>query len=680
MAKFALLTIALAFLSTLSAALPTQHVESQKRTMSKRDTPTGKRAIYYHTNWATYSRNYQVADLPIDYISDIAYAFYNLAQNDTAGGYTIKSGDEWADLQNPLIGKGVEPQNTWDSPDVELGNLGQFYKLKENGKDFDLSLSIGGWSWSTYFSDAVSTEASRKTLAASIVQLFESRPVFSGVSIDWEYLSDDNVNYGNTGNHVSTADPVNFMAFLTELRAQLAAASMSDYEISFCVTAAPEKIAFPVAEVVALVDQLHVMTYDFADGNWGDSISAHQANLFDSPYGKWSVDSAVKAYLNYGVPASKIYIGAPFYSRGFANTDGLGQSASGGSPDMSWETGVMDYKDLPVAGATEYFDEVAQAGYSYDPARRVFNTYETPRSLLSKCQYIHDMGLGGIIVWESSADAEYTSDRSLIKVLYENLTHGTPGISLPYSSSSSSAVSSAVASTSSAVVKASSTTMVTSTTKAAAASSVFSTTTATAQTTTTAASTTMRIVTPTLTTSSSSSSSTTTTKVATTSSSTTAATTTTVAASTGIAAWNGDYINYALGDLVSYNGNVYKCIYAHMSLSTWNPIDAVSLWSLVGSSAIVTATTATQAAGTTVGAATSAAAATGTASAGTAATATSVAGNAGSSVVEWNGSYVTYATGAKVTYLGTTYKCIQGHMSLPDWNPAAVAALWGVSS
>ncbi|ODQ51119.1 glycoside hydrolase, partial [Saitoella complicata NRRL Y-17804] len=389
--------------------------------MTKRDTPTGKRAIYYHTNWATYSRNYQVADLPIDYITDIAYAFYNLAQNDTAGGYTIKSGDTWADLENPLIGKGVEPQNTWDSPDVELGNLGQFYKLKENGKDFDLSLSIGGWSWSTYFSDAVSTEASRKTLAASIVQLFESRPVFSGVSIDWEYLSDDAVNYGNTGNHVSTADPVNFMAFLTELRTQLASAGMSDYEISFCVTAAPEKIAFPVAEVVALVDQLHVMTYDFTDGNWGDSISAHQANLFDSPYGKWSVDKAVKAYLNYGVPASKIYIGAPFYSRGFANTDGLGKSASGGSPDMSWETGVMDYKDLPVAGATEYFDEVAQAGYSYDPVRRVFNTYETPRSLLSKCQYVHDQGLGGIIVWESSADAEYTSDRSLMKVLYENL-------------------------------------------------------------------------------------------------------------------------------------------------------------------------------------------------------------------------------------------------------------------
>jgi chitin-binding protein len=36
----------------------------------------------------------------------------------------------------------------------------------------------------------------------------------------------------------------------------------------------------------------------------------------------------------------------------------------------------------------------------------------------------------------------------------------------------------------------------------------------------------------------------------------------------------------------------------------------------------------------------------------------------------------TYATGATVTYNGVTYKCRQGHTSLPGWEPPNVAALW----
>lgn len=37
---------------------------------------------------------------------------------------------------------------------------------------------------------------------------------------------------------------------------------------------------------------------------------------------------------------------------------------------------------------------------------------------------------------------------------------------------------------------------------------------------------------------------------------------------------------------------------------------------------------------------------------------------------------VAYATGALVTYEGTTYRCVQGHTSQSDWAPSAVPALW----
>ena len=53
-----------------------------------------KKCILYHTNWANYGRNFQVKDIPIQGVSDIAYAFFDVS--DSGGGnYVIKSADEY---------------------------------------------------------------------------------------------------------------------------------------------------------------------------------------------------------------------------------------------------------------------------------------------------------------------------------------------------------------------------------------------------------------------------------------------------------------------------------------------------------------------------------------------------------------------------------------------------------
>ena len=138
----------------------------------------------------------------------------------------------------------------------------------------------------------------------------------------------------------------------------------------------------------------------FADGSY-TTTTAHQSNLYPSPYGPYSASGAVDAYLSYGVPASKLFIGVPFYSRGFSGTTGLGAPSTGPSPDMSWQPGVVDYKALPVTGAVEMWDDTAKAGYSYDATRKVLNTYDVPQAVQAKCQYVIQKGLGGIIIWES---------------------------------------------------------------------------------------------------------------------------------------------------------------------------------------------------------------------------------------------------------------------------------------
>jgi chitinase len=151
---------------------------------------------------------------------------------------------------------------------------------------------------------------------------------------------------------------------------------------------------------MSILSPCHDVNRSFASGGWSPT-TAHQSNLYPSPYTKWSASGAAEAYISRGVPAEKIFIGAPFYSRGFAGSGGLGTPGSGPSPDKSWEDGVVDYKSLPLAGAVEMYDEAAQASYSYDANRRVFNSYDNPRAVKAKCDYIKQKGLAGLIIWES---------------------------------------------------------------------------------------------------------------------------------------------------------------------------------------------------------------------------------------------------------------------------------------
>lgn len=365
-------------------------------------TITGKHAIYYHTSWACYGRNFQVKDLAIDHITDIAYAFFNVGPDGK-----VFSGDPWADMENPV------------AEDGPGGNLGQFSKLKKQGKKFNMTLAVGGWSWSKHFSQAVATSQTRETFVASLTDIFRRYPgLFCGVSLDWEYLSDDGKNYGLDGNVATPQDADNFVKLLRLMRQRL-----PGFRLSMCVTAAPEKIKMPVERMHPLLDEVHLMTYDFMDGAWGGGLAGHHTNLRKREGCPYSVEQAVAAWRARGVPPQKLFIGVAFYSRGFSGTAGLGKPCTGGSPDKSWEDGVCDFKSLPRPGSREMFDPVAVAAYSYDPKRKVMNSYDTPQTVKEKCKFVHEHNLGGVLVWESSGDHPYAHPRSLTRAIHDALTH-----------------------------------------------------------------------------------------------------------------------------------------------------------------------------------------------------------------------------------------------------------------
>ena len=177
---------------------------------------------------------------------------------------SIVSGDTWADFEKRFVGvDSVSPADNWNSNEGTYGNMGQFLKLKQAGKDFAFMISIGGWTWSKYFSDAVSTPSTRQNLANNIVVLMKKYPFINGVSIDWEYLSNDGINHGNGGNSARKEDDDNFVSFLELFKTELAKNGLIGKRIAMCAVAAPEKMRFNIARLGRLLDQLDVMTYDF---------------------------------------------------------------------------------------------------------------------------------------------------------------------------------------------------------------------------------------------------------------------------------------------------------------------------------------------------------------------------------------------------------------------------------
>lgn len=411
------------------------------------------KVVGYFTNWSMYDPNFQVEHIDASKLTHLNYAFADLCWNGKHGNPSndpgnpnqttwncrdagvptqtgnvpngaIVLGDPWADVNH---NEGVPLE--WE--DCEKGKCGNFYKLnklKQSNPNLKTLLSVGGWTWSNHFSDVAADPAARSNFANSAVQVIRAYG-FDGIDIDWEYP----VEGGLPDNSTRPEDKHNFTLLLQETREKLTAAGAQDgrsYLLTIAGHANPSYASTTELDAIAeILDWINIMTYDF-HGDW-EQTTNHNASLYSDPNdpdtaNKFSADMAINAYLNAGVPASKIVMGIPLYGRGWKNCapgprgDGLYQACTpdyNGSvvPNGTWDnyesgpTGMFDYGDLAAAyvnknGFTRYWSQTSQVPYLYNPSSKIFISYEDPQSIAAKAAFIKNRSLGGAMIWELSED------------------------------------------------------------------------------------------------------------------------------------------------------------------------------------------------------------------------------------------------------------------------------------
>ena len=430
--------------------------------------------IAYFDQWGIYGNTYYPSTIAssgaASQLTTIIYDFENIDPSNLTCFETVKAsdatnesdpnagdgaGDAYADYQKSYdASTSVDgTADSWSQP--IKGNFNQLRELKVKYPNLKILLSIGGWTYSKYFSDVAASASSRQKFVSSCINMFlkgnlptgvagdasggtaSAAGLFDGFDIDWEYPG----VLGHTGNHYSTADKTNYTLLLQEFHSELdtyGASIGKHFQLTAAVPSGQDKISQIQTNLIGnYLDYADVMTYDM-HGAWENSTN-FQDPLYNSPNDpspvvppgkeKYSIATAITAWTSglsdYGIaggfPANKLVMGFPFYYRGWTgvaagNNHGLYQSATGGSPAFSYTqtAGIADYKELASAGLTSnasdnFYDPTTKASWIYDGTN--LYTGDTPTSIAAKISYIKSNGLAGAMMF--SLDGEDAADTLL---------------------------------------------------------------------------------------------------------------------------------------------------------------------------------------------------------------------------------------------------------------------------
>ncbi|MGW2181604.1 chitinase C-terminal domain-containing protein [Streptomyces sp. NPDC001732] len=483
-----------------------------------------RRVIGYFTNWRTGKDGrpaYLVPDIPWDKVTHLNYAFAHVD-----GGNRLSVGADGPD--NASTGM-TWPGVTGAEMDPALPYKGHFNlltKFKKKHPNVKTMVSVGGWAETGGYFDADGrrvdsggfysmatnadgsvNQAGIDTFADSAVD-FVRKYGFNGVDIDYEYPT----TMKDAGNPLDWALSnarraglvKGYAALMKTLREKLDRASAADGTHYLLSVAAPSSgyllRGMETFQVQKYLDYVNIMSYDL-HGAWNEYVGPNAA-LYDDGKDAELAQASVYSTSQYGgtgylntdwayhyfrgsMPAGRINIGLPYYTRGFKNvqggTDGLwGRAATTDCPagagltkcgdgavgiDNLWHDLDTDGKESPAGSnpmwhaknlekgvvgdyVTDYgfpadtrltgtyarkYDSTLVAPWLWNAEKKVFLSTEDEQSVAAKADYVVDKGIGGTMVWELAGDydwnaakGQYEPGSTLTSTMYDAFKSAAP--------------------------------------------------------------------------------------------------------------------------------------------------------------------------------------------------------------------------------------------------------------
>lgn len=426
-----------------------------------------KQVIVYFANWnldeKPAEQGGEVAGIPWDKVTYINHAFWAVtpADGSTETSVERRASGEGARTEFKIVS--TDPESDYEDttpsavdPDMPRNHFAEYAAYSELYPDVNIMISIGGWSRSGYFSEMAYTEEGRSSCIQSCIDLIEQYPWIDGIDIDWEYPggSRDGARTPEGPNDEGcpifgspAEDNANCAAFFSELRAALDDAFGEGAKKLTACASASTGWTLPCQDWASFaphLDMINIMTYDLA-GVW-DGATGHASSFF--------MTKAAAVYFKVlDIPMDKLCIGSPLYTTTLkmkeAPTNGKALSvAIEGQKPVTIEmeaTQVQEFESEAVSGYSvtkegdrwvmgdafdnggtgwhQVYDEKYGGAYLYNDDEssqyyKWFISYENHLSLQEKLDYINQMGLAGIIVWETSQD---TADHTFVSQMGDNL-------------------------------------------------------------------------------------------------------------------------------------------------------------------------------------------------------------------------------------------------------------------
>lgn len=483
-----------------------------------------RRVIGYFTGWRTGKNGepaYLANNIPWSKVTHVNYAFAHVgADNKISVGADNVNNAATGMTWPGVAGAEMDPALPYK------GHFNQLTKFKKQYPDVKTLISVGGWAETGgYFGDdgnrvasggfySMATNADGSVNQAGIDTFADSSVEFirtygfNGVDIDYEYPT----TMKDAGNpldwQLANARRAGLVkgydALMKSLREKLDRAGAADGKHYLLTVAAPSSgyllRGMETFQMQKYLDYVNIMSYDL-HGAWNEYVGPN-ASLFDdgkdaelaaanvygsSQYGNIGYLNTDWAYHYFrgSMPAGRINIGLPYYTRGHKNvqggTDGLwgkapattcpagagltkcgdgavgidnlwhdkdtnGVESPAGSNPMwhakNLEKGIVgDYvttygfpADTTLTGTyARKYDATLVAPWLWNAQKKVFLSTEDEQSVAAKADYVIDRGIGGTMVWEMAGDyswnaakGQYEMGDTLTSLMYDKFKAAAP--------------------------------------------------------------------------------------------------------------------------------------------------------------------------------------------------------------------------------------------------------------